>query len=197
MVNPAGIFVPVFATDGSVEAVAGTTRDVTERKEAEQQLAAAKAAAEAASRSKDDFLAALSHELRTPLNPVLLVAGEAERNPDLPPAVRADFAAIRRNIELEARLIDDLLDLTRITRGKLRLERQVLDAHELLRACVGFVQPDIEAHGLQFTLGLNAAVRCNRAFQRSLRHLCGMHGHAIARERTNDDIYRHQNSKQP
>lgn len=151
------IFVPVFGTDGSVEAVAGTTRDVTERKEAEQQLAAAKAAAEAASRAKDDFLAALSHELRTPLNPVLLVAGEAERNPDLPPAVRADFAAIRRNIELEARLIDDLLDLTRITRGKLRLERQVLDAHEILRACVGFVQPDIEAHGLQFTLGLNAA----------------------------------------
>lgn len=172
------IFVPVFGADGNVEAVAGTTRDVTERKEAEQQLAAAKAAAEAGSRAKDDFLATLSHELRTPLNPVLLVAGEAERNPDLPPAVRADFAAIRRNIELEARLIDDLLDLTRITRGKLRLERQVLDAHELLRACVGFVHPDIEAHGLQFTLGLNATehwveadpVRLQQVFWNVLRN---------------------------
>lgn len=172
------IFVPVFGADGNVEAVAGTTRDVTERKESEQQLAAAKAAAEAGSRAKDDFLAALSHELRTPLNPVLLVAGEAERNPDLPPAVRADFAAIRRNIELEARLIDDLLDLTRITRGKLRLERQVLDAHELLRACVGFVHPDIEAHGLQFTLGLKAVehwveadpVRLQQVFWNVLRN---------------------------
>lgn len=172
------IFVPVFDAEGNVEAVAGTTRDVTERKEAEQQLAAAKAAVEAGSRAKDDFLAALSHELRTPLNPVLLVAGEAERNPDLPAAVRADFASIRRNIELEARLIDDLLDLTRITRGKLRLERQVLDAHELLRACIGFVQPDIEAHGLQFALGLNAAehwvegdpVRLQQVFWNVLRN---------------------------
>lgn len=172
------IFVPVIGVDGTVEAVAGTTRDVTERKEAEQQLAAAKAAAEAASRAKDDFLAALSHELRTPLNPVLLVAVEAERNPELPASVRADFAAIRRNIELEARLIDDLLDLTRITRGKLRLERQSLDAHELIRACVGFVQPDIEAHGLQLTLALDAAdhwveadhVRLQQVFWNVLRN---------------------------
>lgn len=172
------IFVPVIGADGNVEAVAGTTRDITERKEAEQQLAAAKAAAEAASRAKDDFLAALSHELRTPLNPVLLMAVEAERNPDLPASVRADFAAIRRNIELEARLIDDLLDLTRITRGKLRLERQALNVHELLRACVGFVQPEIEAHGLRLTLALDAAehwveadhVRLQQVFWNVLRN---------------------------
>lgn len=172
------IFVPVIGADGKVEAVAGTTRDVTERKEAEQQVAAARIAAEAASRAKDDFLATLSHELRTPLNPVLLVAGEAERNPDLPASVRADFASIRRNIELEARLIDDLLDLTRIARGKLRLERQSLDAHELLRACVGFVQPDIEAHGLILTLALDATdywveadpVRLQQVFWNVLRN---------------------------
>ncbi|MDR3404511.1 MAG: PAS domain-containing protein [Chthoniobacter sp.] len=150
------IFVPVIGADGRVEAVAGTTRDVTDSKATEEELAAAKAAAEAASRAKDDFLAALSHELRTPLNPVLLLAVEAERNPDLSPAVRADFATIRRNVELEARLIDDLLDLTRISRGKLRLVRQGLDAHELLRACVGFVLPEIEARGLQLTLSLDA-----------------------------------------
>lgn len=172
------IFVPVIGADGNVEAVAGTTRDITERKEAEQQLAAAKAAAEAASRAKDDFLAALSHELRTPLNPVLLMAVEAERNADLPATVRADFAAIRRNIELEARLIDDLLDLTRITRGKLRLERQALNVHELLRACVGFVHPEIEAHGLRLTLALDAAehwveadhVRLQQVFWNVLRN---------------------------
>jgi PAS domain S-box-containing protein len=172
------IFVPVIGADGSVEAVAGTTRDVTDRKAAEEQLAAAKAAADAGSKAKDDFLAALSHELRTPLNPVLLVAVEGERNPDLPPSVRADFAAIRRNVELEARLIDDLLDLTRISHGKLRLERQVLDAHELLHACVGFVQPEIEAQGLRLTVALGAAehwveadpVRLQQVFWNVLRN---------------------------
>ncbi|HSI15093.1 MAG TPA: hybrid sensor histidine kinase/response regulator, partial [Chthoniobacter sp.] len=83
-----------------------------------------------------------------------------------------------RNIELEARLIDDLLDLTRITRGKLRLDLQALDAHELLRACLGFVQPDIEAQGLQLALGLNAAehwveadpVRLQQVFWNVLRN---------------------------
>jgi CheY-like chemotaxis protein len=66
---------------------------------------------------------------------------------------------IRRNVELEARLIDDLLDLTRISRGKLRMVRQVLDAHELLHACVRFVSPEIEAKGLKLSLLLDAPKR--------------------------------------
>jgi signal transduction histidine kinase len=93
-------------------------------------LREARDAAEQSGRAKDDFLAALSHELRTPLNPVLLLASEAAENPAFPAEARAQFLSIRKNAELEARLIDDLLDLTRITYGKLTLE---LGAHDLKR----------------------------------------------------------------
>ena len=101
--------------------------NVSERQRVERELAHALARERAANRAKDDFLAALSHELRTPLNPVLLLASEAARNEELPTETRADFDTIRKNIEFEARLIDDLLDLTRITHGKLVLERRELD----------------------------------------------------------------------
>src|SRR5205085_6571059 len=82
-------------------------------------LLAAREEALAASRAKDQFLAALSHELRNPLSPVLALASLLERDASLPAATRDDAATIRRNVELEAHLIDDLLDLSRITTGKL------------------------------------------------------------------------------
>jgi signal transduction histidine kinase len=93
-------------------------RDITERKQAEEQLREAKRAAEAASRAKDKFLAVLSHELRTPLSPVLMTLAAMDMNPDLAPALRDDIAIIQRNVELEAKLIDDLLDLSRVMAGK-------------------------------------------------------------------------------
>ena len=114
----------------------------------------------AASRAKDDFLAALSHELRTPLNPALMIASDAEENAALTEAVRADFAAIRKNIEIEAGLIDDLLDLTRITRGKLVLERRPLDVHDVVREALAAAQPEVERKALALTLDLEpTAVR--------------------------------------
>lgn len=112
--------------------VVGTAVDITESKQAEAALREAKEEAEAASKAKDDFLAALSHELRTPLNPALLLASERAKDASLAAEVREDFAAIRRDIELEARLIDDLLDVTRISRGKLHLEPVPVDLHALL-----------------------------------------------------------------
>src|SRR6185436_17277701 len=84
----------------------------------------ARRAAEAANLAKDRFLALLSHELRTPLTPVGLTLQQMSANPSFPPEFREDLAMIWRNIELEIRLIDDLLDLSRITSGKLRLQRQ-------------------------------------------------------------------------
>jgi PAS domain S-box-containing protein len=89
--------------------------------------------AEAASRAKDRFLAALSHELRTPLTPVLLRVTALAGTPGLPDTLRSDLRMIQRNVELEAKLIDDLLDLTRITRGKLSLHLEVVGVHEVLR----------------------------------------------------------------
>jgi PAS domain S-box-containing protein len=117
---------------------------ITERKRYEQELKRARDEAERASRAKDDFLAALSHELRTPLNPVLLIASDAAADYELPPDIRANFDTIRRNVELEARLIDDLLDLTRITREKLQLEKRIVSGHAILKEAISVVQSEAE-----------------------------------------------------
>ena len=83
--------------------------------------------------AKDRFIAVLSHELRTPLSPILLAVTQLEARRDLPPTLRPALAMIRRNLELETRLVDDLLDVTRITQGKLELRRAVVDLHAALR----------------------------------------------------------------
>ena len=95
------------------------------------ELLRAKQAAEEANRAKDHFLATLSHELRTPLTPVLATAATLENDPRFA-EVKNELTMIRRNVELEARLIDDLLDLTRIARGKLELHREVTDVHRIV-----------------------------------------------------------------
>ncbi len=147
---------PERAPTGEVIGVVGVIVDVTARKHAEQELERARDAALAASRAKDDFLATLSHELRTPLSPVLLLASDAAGNPRLPPEVRENFALIRNHISLEARLIDDLLDLTRITRGKMQLELQAVDAHAMLRDALATIHTEIEAKHLALDLRLGA-----------------------------------------
>ncbi|HXE55471.1 MAG TPA: response regulator [Tepidisphaeraceae bacterium] len=107
-----------------------------QQKKAEQQRIrllmeqAARAEAEAANRSKDEFLAVLSHELRTPLTAVLLNVSALEQETQPDQKAREMVQVIKRNVDLEARLIDDLLDLTRIARGKLELRREVVDLHE-------------------------------------------------------------------
>jgi signal transduction histidine kinase/ActR/RegA family two-component response regulator len=98
----------------------------------EERLRSALEAAEAANREKDQFLAIVSHELRTPLTPALAAAAMLENDETISAQVRNDLSVIRRNIEMEARLIDDLLDINRIVRGKLELRRQVVDARSLL-----------------------------------------------------------------
>jgi chemotaxis family two-component system sensor kinase Cph1 len=91
---------------------------------------------------KDDFLAKLSHELRTPLNPALLISSDEAENPALPEAVRKSFAEIRDNIELQARLIDDLLDLSRISHGKFALDRRPLKLHAALSQAITIMESE-------------------------------------------------------
>src|SRR5215472_16274545 len=110
----------------------------------ERRLAQNLARERASSRAKDEFLAALSHELRVPLNPVLLLASDGAGNRDLPPEVRKDFDMICNSIEVEARLIDDLLDLTRISRGKLALKRSAVDVHAVLQRAISMVDNEME-----------------------------------------------------
>ncbi|WP_175414802.1 hybrid sensor histidine kinase/response regulator [Nibricoccus aquaticus] len=118
-------------------------RDITDRKQSELEVARARDEALEAARAKDDFLAALSHELRTPLNPILLIASEAANDPELPGEVREDFETIARNATLEARLIDDLLDLTRITHGKMSLDKRTIDLHTVLADALETVSPEL------------------------------------------------------
>lgn len=111
-------------------------RLIEELRQRSHEAQEAREAAEAANRTKDQFLATLSHELRTPLTPVLLIAQALETDPRVPAALHRDIERMRRNVELEARLIDDLLDLTRIARGKIQLHCEVVDLHALLTAAV-------------------------------------------------------------
>jgi signal transduction histidine kinase/ActR/RegA family two-component response regulator len=106
--------------------------------------------------AKDQFLAMLSHELRTPLTPVLASALELESQPELPKEIQESLQMIRRNVELEARLIDDLLDLTRIDRGKIQLNFEVVDAHTLLQNALDICQAEIGRKHLTPSLQLGA-----------------------------------------
>jgi signal transduction histidine kinase/ActR/RegA family two-component response regulator len=112
-------------------------RDVTERRAADDELRRAKDAAETASRAKTEFLATLSHEMRTPLSPVVLTLSLLDGDERIPADVRADLATMRRNVELEVQLISDLLDLTRVESGKLKLEQQPIDVHGVIEAVAG------------------------------------------------------------
>jgi PAS domain S-box-containing protein len=115
--------------------------------------------AEAASKAKDHFLAALSHELRTPLTPVLMRVAALARSPDLPEHLRADLRMIQRNVELEAKLIDDLLDLTRVSRGKLSLQLETTDVHTLLEHAIAICTEGMEVRTLAIDLEPAAAER--------------------------------------
>ncbi len=106
--------------------------------------------------AKDQFLAMLSHELRTPLTPVLASAIALESEPELPKDIRESLQMIRRNVELEARLIDDLLDLTRIDQGKVQLNFEVVDAHTLLQNTLEICQAEIDRKHLVRSLNLGA-----------------------------------------
>ncbi len=105
---------------------------------------AARAEAERASAAKDHFLAMLSHELRTPLSPVLNTVELMLEDESQLPIVREQLETIRRNVALEARLIDDLLDLTRVSRGKVSLYLEALDLHECVRSVIQICAPEME-----------------------------------------------------
>jgi signal transduction histidine kinase/CheY-like chemotaxis protein len=130
---------------GVLYLVEDKTRDVTLR----QELIAANAA-------KDQFLALLSHELRSPLAPVIAMVGELEAEaPDSPP-VREALEVVRRNVELEARLIDDLLDVTRISKGKLQLSFEPICIHQTLHRAYEICRSEIEAKNLEVEFRLRA-----------------------------------------
>ena len=151
--------------------------DLTEQKRHEK-LRMDKEVAEKASLAKDDFLAALSHELRTPLTPVLMTAIALEQNMALPLEARQSLSLIKRNVELEARLIDDLLDLTRIAKGKLELHLRKLDFHTIVHRAVEICRSEFSSKSQVMNLHLEAeqyhtegdAVRIQQAIWNLIRN---------------------------
>jgi PAS domain S-box-containing protein len=131
-------------------------RDITERRRDAQELKEAKEAAEAASRAKDQFLAVLSHELRTPLTPSLLAVADLLGKADLDPEVQSTLAMVHRNIEVESRLIDDLLDLSRAGTGRLTLDVSSVDAHRIIQHAVEVCRPALDDSQLELHLELTA-----------------------------------------
>ena len=113
--------------------------------------------AEAANQAKDRFLAILSHELRTPLAPIQMTLYTLGREKRLSAHARESLAIIRRSVEMEVRLIDDLLDVSRIVHGKLDIELAPMDLHACVRRAIEVCQDEVTAGGLQLVTRLEAA----------------------------------------
>ncbi len=154
--------VPIHDVAGRVAAWFGTATDIHDLKLAEQEARQARAAAEAAGRAKDHFLAVLSHELRTPLMPITIALAVLAKRRDLPEAVTSTHAMIKRNVELESRFIGELLDVTSIARGKLEIAPADMDLHEAIQRAVEISTPDIQAKGQRLTVSLE---KHNRSYR--------------------------------
>ncbi len=158
----------------------GVARDVTERRQFDEALQEnqyqlrtalnaaelARREAETATRAKDQFLAVLSHELRTPLTPIMMAASWLRNAQEISEQARSAFDMIFRNVELEARLIDDLLDLTRIARNQLELQFRAVDLHTVLRAAIEVCETGVQEKKQSLSLQLAAMrsrVQCDVA----------------------------------
>ena len=139
--------VPLFDADGRVVEWIGAASDISERKAAEEKLGES-------DRRKDEFLAMLAHELRNPIAPISAAAGLLQRMPTDEALVRRSSQIIARQVGHMTGLIDDLLDVSRVTRGLVELERAPLDLREVLQDAVEQVMPLVRArrHELALTL---------------------------------------------
>jgi signal transduction histidine kinase/ActR/RegA family two-component response regulator len=129
---------------------------MAERRRVEEELQQQKSMVETANRTKDHFLAMLSHELRTPLTPVISALESLKTEPTQTEDTRASLAMIRRNIDLETQLIDDLLDFTRITRDKMQLRFAPIDAHQAVSNVVEICRAEARAKSLNVHLNFRA-----------------------------------------
>jgi PAS domain S-box-containing protein len=148
---------PIRDAEGRIIRWFGTSTDIEDQKRAQEEILEARWAAESANQAKDHFLAILSHELRTPLTPVLTAAQRLESDPGLKPELRKWAEMIRRNLELETRLIDDLLDHTRISRGKVELRLGPVDLHETIHQTLAICESDALVKRLDLVADLGAA----------------------------------------
>lgn len=200
-VRPDGTVVPASSSlsrlgDGSSQpyTVLAVTVDLTQRMEAAEALELsrreilnalhetrqAREAAEQADQVKNNFLAVLSHELRTPLTPVLMAVQAASEEPDLNEDLKELFEMIERNILLETYLIDDLLDITRITRGKMEITPKRMDLHEAVKEAVNICKSELACKEHKLEMNLEAtdfeldgdSVRLQQVFWNLVKNAC-------------------------
>jgi PAS domain S-box-containing protein len=147
---------PIRDEQGRIVRWFGISTDIEDQKRTERELVEARRLAEEASRAKDQLIAFLSHELRTPLTPVLTVAQMLEADVALRPEQRQWVEMIRRNVELETRLIDDLLDHTRISRGKVELHLTPTDLHGKILQTLAICESDARGKRIELVTDLRA-----------------------------------------
>lgn len=152
----------VLSATGEPEKLAGVCMDITDRKRAEeeyQQLLrsehAARAEAEAANRTKDEFLATLSHELRTPLNAVVGWAGMLSTGKLDDDNARHAIEIIDRNAKVQAQLIEDILDVSRIVSGKVRLEVRPVEIAQSINAAVDSIRLAAQSKNIKLQMLLD------------------------------------------
>src|ERR1700683_713414 len=134
---------PIRQKDGRIRGVVLVFRDFSEQKKAAEAILVVKNELEKANQSKDEFLAALSHELRAPLTPIIATLDRWQARKTLGSEMLAELTILRRNAALEARLVDDLLDVARITQRKMPLSRQVVDIKILVHAALDMIDEEV------------------------------------------------------
>jgi len=158
-----GVLSPLYNAKGQIHGYTKVLRDISDRIKQEQErermlkeLEQAKEEAERANNAKDQFLSMLSHELRTPLTPILATVEALQMESFLPEYAQSFLDIIHRNVQLEAKLIDDLLDLTRIAKGKLRLSLEVVSLHQIISNAIEVIQSQMQEKRLELRLALHA-----------------------------------------
>ena len=141
--------VPSMDAAGRVVEWFGTCTEIDEQKQGAAAIAEA-------TRAKDEFLAVLSHELRTPLTPVLMAVTALLEDRRSSRSLRPTLKMIRDNVRLEARLIDDLLDVSRIARRQMKYRFEIVDVHTLIERAIGICRGQIEDKGHHLTIELAA-----------------------------------------
>ena len=169
----------VYALNGG-HVIQCNIRDITIRKQMVEDLRRAKEEAEQANEAKSRFIGMLSHELRTPLNPLMMIIHAWKTENILPPALLPDLEILQRCVEIETKLIDDLLDVTAITRGKINLELRHQDVNELLQYTIEVVQPQIDERKIRVVMSLDAKNTIVRTdFTRLAQVLWNITGNAV------------------
>ncbi|WP_445305054.1 PAS domain-containing protein [Microcoleus sp. Pol12B4] len=159
------ITTPVRNTTGQVTQLLAISRDITKQKQAETELErmlaqeqVARETADRANRIKDEFLAVLSHELRSPLNPILGWSKLLQQRKFDPARTLTALATIERNAQLQVQLIDDLLDISRILRGKLSLTVKPVDLSTVISAALETVRLAAEAKTLEIQTKMSLGI---------------------------------------